>query len=97
MKNLLNIQIFIVLSILTACMGPQGFITEQTPPPIYPDYSGVTIPVNIAPLNFMVSGASRLRVNLSIDELSIDLKGTGRIRIPLRKWRTLLNLSLIHI
>ena len=91
MKNLLNIQIFIVLSILTACMGPQGFITEQTPPPIYPDYSGVTIPVNIAPLNFMVSGASRLRVNLSIDELSIDLKGPGRIRIPLRKWRTLLN------
>ncbi|HBG53994.1 MAG TPA: hypothetical protein DDW70_07280, partial [Rikenellaceae bacterium] len=60
MKKLLYLQI-VMSSILSACGGPQGFITEQTPPPIYPDYPGVTIPVNIAPLNFMISDANRLR------------------------------------
>jgi hypothetical protein len=90
MKKLLYLQI-VMLSILSACGGPQGFITEQTPPPIYPDYPGVTIPVNIAPLNFMISGAGWLRVNLSVGGLSMDLKGPGRIRIPIRKWHTLLD------
>ena len=91
MKNLLKIHSFIVLLILTACGRSRGFITEQILPPIYPDYAGVTIPVNIAPLNFMVSDASGLRVNLSVGAMSINLKGRGKIRIPMRKWRTLLD------
>ncbi|MDD3522179.1 MAG: hypothetical protein PHC79_04410 [Bacteroidales bacterium] len=91
MKNLLKIHSFIVLLILTACGRSGGFITEQILPPIYPDYAGVTIPVNIAPLNFMVSDASGLRVNLSVGAVSINLKGRGKIRIPMRKWRTLLD------
>lgn len=37
------------------------------PPSIYPDYCDVTVPENIAPLNFMVKGASRVRVTIDGD------------------------------
>lgn len=34
-------------------------------PPIYPDYLFVTVPPNMAPLNFKVEGASRVRVRIN--------------------------------
>ena len=47
---------------------------------IFPDYKGVTIPFNIAPLNFM-----------SGDEELLRIKGKeGIVRIPLRKWQEVL-------
>ena len=90
MKKLLDIRILLALFILGACRGPGEPVKEQVPPPIYPDYTGVTIPVNIAPLNFMVDGATRLRVNLSVGDMNLYLAGPGRIRIPLRRWHSLL-------
>lgn len=47
---------FVFLIILTSCSSvPEGDITQKNKSAhIYPDYSGLTIPVNIAPLNFLV-------------------------------------------
>lgn len=37
---------------------PGGFVVAEnermSPPPMFPDYQGVTIPYNIAPLNFRI-------------------------------------------
>ena len=43
-----------VLALMTAC-GPQvpkNYTSSDKQPDIYPDYKGVTVPVNIAPLTF---------------------------------------------
>lgn len=37
---------------LASCAAPTLDGQLGTPPPMWPDYSGVTVPENIAPLNF---------------------------------------------
>lgn len=57
------IYIAIIALTLAACSP----VCEQREilPPIYPDYCSVTVPEDIAPLNFMVEGASRVRVSIN--------------------------------
>ncbi|MBN2132633.1 MAG: PD40 domain-containing protein [Sedimentisphaerales bacterium] len=62
-------------------------------PNIAPDYCGVTIPPNIAPLNFRILERGRAyHVKLHADRgAAIEITGrTASIRIPPRKWRALL-------
>ena len=37
---------------------PKDVVVQDTLPPIYPDYCDVTIPENIAPLNFLLRSHS---------------------------------------
>jgi len=63
-------------------------------PNISPDYSGVVIPCNIAPLNFRIleKGQAYCVTIHSANGPAIEVASkTGRIRIPLRKWRALLD------
>jgi hypothetical protein len=74
-----------------------GPVTQYTrvprPPVISPDYAGLMIPPNVAPLNFVVmeSGtAFRVSINAPRGE-SIELAGRRpQIEIPLPQWRALL-------
>ncbi len=61
-------------------------------PPIYPDYAGVTVPCNIAPLNFKIRGAERIRAEfVAGGEARFVAEGRkGAIEIPPKKWRALL-------
>ena len=62
-------------------------------PNIAPDYGGVTIPPNIAPLNFRILEKGRAYcVKIHADRgPAIEIADrTGLIRIPARKWRALL-------
>ena len=61
-------------------------------PPIYPDYAGVTVPCNIAPLNFKIRGAERIRAEfVAGGETRFVAEGRkGAIEIPPKKWRALL-------
>ena len=47
----------IVLYLGFWAVHPGGFVVAEnermSPPPMFPDYQGVTIPYNIAPLNFL--------------------------------------------
>ncbi|MEG1552263.1 MAG: hypothetical protein RR268_03000 [Kiritimatiellia bacterium] len=55
-----------------------------------PDYAGLTVPPNIAPLNFDVLGApDTARVTLTSDTGASETFGT-RVRIPIERWRALL-------
>ncbi len=71
-----------------------SYTTEQQLPRIKPDYSGTVIPVNIAPLNFMVceSGTKYMAKIHSEKGRSIEVfSRSGEIKMPLRRWKSLLN------
>jgi len=68
-------------------------------PNIIPDYSNIIIPHNIAPLNFMIyekGQAYRVKIHLDNGPAIGIVSKTGRIQIPLRKWRSLLNVNKGH-
>ena len=90
--------VVIVLSGLWILFSPSEVVEEGIPvarePNISPDYSGLIIPYNIAPLNFRIleeGQAYYVRIH-SDSGPAIDIGSkTGRIYIPLRKWRILLD------
>lgn len=62
-------------------------------PDIFPDYVGVTIPCNIAPMNFQLNKAENLQTQLIISngETTFQVKGRhGNFDIPQGKWKELL-------
>jgi hypothetical protein len=86
---------FMVLSCLQACnSGPR---TENTTtnarPVIYPDYTDIHIPVNIAPLNFRIEETGdKYQVDIfqgNGKSLSLTSRN-GKIAIPQGKWNKLL-------
>ncbi len=101
MKSIAVIAAKVVLYIFTglilnACSGKtpicQVVAREVT---ILPDYSGITIPPNIAPLNFTIkeSGEKYLvRLSAGSGETMTISSSTGKIRIPDKKWKRLLQL-----
>ncbi len=68
-------------------------------PNISPDYRGVTIPGNIAPMNFRILETGQtycVRIHSAAGRPIELASRTGRISIPLRKWRDLLEASRGH-
>ena len=62
--------------------------TAECRPLIFPDYAEVTVPCNIAPLNFMVEDAGHIQVVFSHEgtELMRVNGKDGLIQIPVKKW-----------
>ncbi|MDR1624439.1 MAG: hypothetical protein LBS04_05645 [Tannerellaceae bacterium] len=89
---------------LAACLPGLGFIlfscgnkpdhavAVSELPHIFPDYTGVTIPVNIAPLNFRVEGEvkSCYAVFAGKNGNSFSCSGKNNIRIKPGEWKKLL-------
>mgnify|MGYP002624153986 FL=1 len=75
---------------LTSCAPRIGEVTEGgEDAPIYPDYRDVTVPDNIAPLNFSFTGegTSALKINGS----KIVRPRKGLYKFSRREWRTLMD------
>ena len=65
-------------------------------PAIYPDYCNVTAPLNIAPLNFMLSSAEfeECIARLTTPDGKQQTYGNGvKVQIPESEWRDMLNAS----
>ncbi len=79
--------------ILSACSNHKIVGEYEKPCTIYPDYMGVTIPYNIAPLNFEIDGVKGGFVHLYApaieEELFVKIKG-GKISIPEKRWHKFL-------
>lgn len=77
---------------LSACTRkPVNSIEMDTLPDLFPDYVGVTIPVNIAPLNFKSTDSCRqMYVEIRGKNGSIELMTHGKVSIPAREWKSLL-------
>jgi Tol biopolymer transport system component len=95
----LKTGLFVIITILSGCTGkPHGTIAEINEMPVIdPDYNGIIIPCNIAPLNFKVSEAGkRYFVRLSSDSgISTEIQsGNGIIKIPVKKWKRFLDQNI---
>jgi len=87
-----NFIFFIVALLVPSCSGPSSNYTEiGNLPDIFPDYKEVTIPVNIAPLNFKLTDKTeKLLVEIAGRKGKLEVKGKDKIEIPVGKWHKLL-------
>lgn len=85
--------IFAAIVIASCSMPGIGLKIEGTPD-IYPDYRDVTIPVNIAPLNFNVIGAGDCALKVSSADGEQVFRGKdGLISFSFRAWRRMISAS----
>lgn len=86
--DILTCMALALLTLLTACTPtPHDVKQSNQEAEIYPDYKDVTIPVNIAPMNFVVRGADAVTVNAG--DLTIRSRD-GHVQFGMREWRRLL-------
>lgn len=93
MKNIIYILLSLVL--FSACKETVSNARQETNLPlIYPDYIGVTIPVNIAPLNFNMTDEKALCIDAVITDKhgnNLHSHGEESLDFDLDDWRTLLS------
>lgn len=86
--------VFLGITSLFSCEDGDVHITKSLDEEItiYPDYKDVTIPVNIAPLNFSVADSSEYCLILKGRESQIQVRSDeGLFVIPQREWKNLLS------
>lgn len=84
--------------ILVSCISSPQQVEETTAEaPIYPDYKEITIPYNIAPLNFLLRGEVDA-VEVSVRGRSGELRqsSTGKVTFPLKEWKNFLEQEKGH-
>ena len=80
------------LSFSMACShAPKDVVELDTLPPIYPDYCNVTIPKNIAPLNFLLR-ADCEAIEVKAGELVLNASGNEAV-FDIDDWKTLMQQS----
>ncbi|MDR0795928.1 MAG: hypothetical protein LBE79_07770 [Tannerella sp.] len=86
----------ILLSLIFVSCSDRNRITRtlETPPVIFPDYTDVTIPANIAPLNFKLADTCEYEKAIAIFERGtqrFELKEKkGQFSIPFTTWKKLM-------
>ena len=78
----------ILCSLLSCTPHPEDVQKSPDLPPIYPDYTNVTIPVNIAPLNFLLRGDYEA-IEVKAADMVIAGKGCEAV-FDIDEWKTLL-------
>ena len=77
------------LFLLSACTPtPENIQKSYLLPPLYPDYCDVTIPVNIAPLNFLLR-ADCEAVEVKAGDLTVNYKG-NEVVFDCDEWKEML-------
>ena len=76
-------------SLFTSCTPmPKDVVVQDLLPPVYPDYCDVTIPENIAPLNFLLR-ADCEAIEVKAGDITINTKG-NEVTFDLDEWKTLM-------
>lgn len=88
--------LFLITAVSCADFRGDGQKMDRIPA-IYPDYAGVTIPPNIAPLNFMVQEDGKnyqliARPENGGNQIEIT-SGSGKMLFPMKQWKKLLKES----
>lgn len=85
---------FLSLAIVSSCKRiPSDYRETLEELRIFPDYTSVVIPPNVAPLNFKIENqGTQYKVAFSVKgkKTFVMKSGSGKICIPIRKWRKLL-------
>ena len=90
MKTIYIIAATCVMLSLMSCSKRLPQDTSDDLPPIFPDYIGVTVPCNIAPMNFGVDSATHMQVVLrSGTDVCVEVSGDDYIDISQKDWQRL--------
>lgn len=88
MKNKVCFYLIVLTSLLACVPQPEQVREVSVPAPIYPDYKNVTIPFNIAPLNFLFrEEVSAVQVCVRGEQDSLVVIGKDQIHFPLKDWK----------
>lgn len=93
MNQIKYIGTFFCMVTLWACSQGEVNIVGQTDDavPVFPDYDGVTVPVNIAPLNLSLLEQGEYHLTVTGATNSIDIRSKGSaFDIPQKAWKKLL-------
>jgi hypothetical protein len=71
--------------------GNNNKIEVNQLPEIYPDYTNIDIPYNIAPLNFMQKDCDKVKVNLISKTGSLLVKGNNKVFFPNKGFKDILS------
>lgn len=93
MRSKLYLFLFLMFSFLS-CTGERTIsesLSER--PEIYPDYAGVTIPPNIAPLNFALQTGERANAIFRTPRFTFEVSSSssGCFTLPGKKWKKMLS------
>ena len=84
--------VLVLLTILVSCTPmPENVQKSNELPPIYPDYCDVTIPENIAPLNFLLR-ADCEAIEVKAGELTLNASGNEAV-FNMNDWKELMTKS----
>lgn len=90
MRNLISL-LLVALLCMASCGKKVAKEQSGNLPPIYPDYTDVTIPANMAPLNFCVKDAEHMQVEVLADgQCIIEQSGGGHVEFPVSQWADML-------
>ena len=86
------VSVLVVILSLLGCSGNLDYTAvdgSNGPVVIYPDYKDVTIPVNIAPLNYryVIKDASKATTTFTMGNKTVRIKGL-EVEWSLRKWKS---------
>lgn len=102
MRRVLNILLLVV--VMSACgRAPmEGYRQISALPPMQPNYTDITIPSNIAPLNFEIDSVESIEVLVKGEQDWLFESRGSTMRFNERKWRKMLteecgNELLIHV
>jgi hypothetical protein len=77
--------------LLLSCNHPEKVSISDELPPIYPDYTNITIPYNIAPLNFILRDKpAHIEVVLKGNSATTTFMGTNKIQFSEDRWKKFL-------
>lgn len=85
-------SIFLAFATLLVSCGksiPTDFSTSGSAVEIFPDYTGVTVPANIAPTNFSIEKESQAYVTVLSSGNEKAVISGQKVKIPRRKWEKL--------
>lgn len=91
-NRVLSALLVCLLVSLASCSDDKAVRVVDRLPAIYPDYADVTIPVNIAPLNFLLRDSAR-SVEVYVDGELLCRNGGNGVVIGQRRWRKLMESS----
>jgi hypothetical protein len=87
----------ICLANLAACELPGSVTASEELPPIYPDYTDVTIPYNIAPLNFLLRNKpDAVEIRLQGAAKEIRIRDSYKVQFSSKTWKSLLQAEKGH-
>lgn len=89
LNDYIKLVILVALAILSSCTPtPRDVQKSDELPPIYPDYCDVTIPENIAPLNFLLRAECKA-IQVQAGDITINARG-NEVTFDMSEWKKLM-------